>query len=466
MSAVTRPATEFSRAETYEAMPGGAATATRRSGGRDALGRPSGHLDGAARHDFVLGEALFNKLWVAAPSSTLASDGLGPFYNARSCQSCHLHGGRGHPPENGDATSMVLRLARDAGTEAEKAALARHDLLNYPDPVYGRQLQDRAIPGLAAEGRVAVDYTTQTVRLADGETVELRKSAYRIETLAYGPLDPATTISPRMAPAMTGLGLIEAIHPADILALADPEDTDGDGISGRAAWVRDMKTGQTAFGRFGWKAQAATLADQAATAFADDLGISTPLDNRPHGDCTERQADCLARPTGVQASLGPAEAPDPVLALTLAYVRHLAPPARRTASDARVLRGKRMFYESGCASCHHPKFVTRRDAEDPALAFQLIWPYSDFLLHDMGEGLADGQSVGEAGGREWRTPPLWGTGSATRADGSAFFLHDGRARTPAEAILWHGGEAAAARNRFATLSRDDRDALVTFLESL
>ncbi len=463
--AVTRPATDFTRAEAYEAMPGGAATASA-SRKRDALARPSAHLDADARHEFALGEALFGKLWVAAPSSTLASDGLGPLYNARSCQSCHLHGGRGHPPENGDATSMVLRLARAAGTEAEKAALARHELANFPDPAYGRQLQDRAIPGLAAEGRVAVDYTTETVTLPDGETVDLRRPAYRIEALAYGPLDAATTISPRMAQPMTGLGLIEAIHPADILALADAGDADGDGISGRAALARDMKTGKTVLGRFGWKAQAATLADQAAAAFADDLGISTPLDNRPHGDCTERQADCLARPSGIQVRLGPAEAPDPVLALTLAYVRHLAPPARRDTGDAAVLRGKRMFYESGCAACHHPKFVTRRDADDPALAFQLIWPYSDFLLHDMGAGLADGQSVGEASGREWRTPPLWGIGSAARASGSAFFLHDGRARTLTEAILWHGGEAAAARNRFATLPRDDRGALITFLESL
>ena len=462
---VIRPATDFTHAEAYEAMPGGAATAAA-SAKRDALARPSSHLDAAAKHDFVLGEALFGKLWVAAPSSTLASDGLGPLYNARSCQSCHLHGGRGHPAEDGDATSMVLRLARATETEAEKAAIALHKILNYPDPVYGRQLQDRAIPGLTAEGQVGVDYTTETVTLPGGETVELRKPVYRIDALAYGPLDPATTISLRMAQPMTGLGLIETIHPADILALADPDDADGDGISGRAAWVRDMKTGETALGRFGWKAQAATLADQAATAFADDLGISTPLDNRPQGDCTQRQTDCLARPSGVQANLGPAEAPDPVLALTLAYVRHLAPPARRGPGDATVLHGKRMFYESGCTTCHRPKFVTRRDADDPSLAFQLIWAYSDFLLHDMGDGLADGQSVGEASGREWRTPPLWGTGSAIRATGSAFFLHDGRARTLNEAILWHGGEAASARNSFAMMSRDDRDALITFLESL
>ena len=462
--AVTAPAADFSRAEPFEAMPGGATTG-RKTQGRDVFSTPSANLDSAAGHDFILGNALFRKLWVASPSSTLASDGLGPLYNARSCQSCHIRDGRGHPPEDGNAVSMVLRLARDASTPAEKVAFAAHEALNFPDPVYGRQLQDFASPGLAAEGRVAVRYMEEAVALSERETVSLRRPVYAVEALGYGPLDPATTLSARVAPPMIGLGLIEAIHPADIEALADPQDRDGDGIFGRVARVRDEK-GAPALGRFGWKAQNATVAQQTAAAFADDIGISTPLADRPYGDCTPAQTACLSRPNGVQKKLGPYEAPDPVLGLTSFYARHLAVPARRDVADPKVLAGKALFYAAGCAACHHPKFVTRRDAADPALAFQLIWPYSDFLLHDMGEGLADGQRVGEADGREWRTPPLWGIGLTRAVGGQAFFLHDGRARSLTEAILWHGGEGEMARTAFATLSRPDRDALLAFLESL
>ena len=265
---------------------------------------------------------------------------------------------------------------------------------------------------------------------------------------------------------MIGLGLIQAIHEADILALADPDDKDGDGISGKAAVTRDPVSGDPVLGRFGWKAQNATVRHQSAEAFAGDIGISTPEVNRSHGDCTDSQAACLALPVGVQPRLGDTEAPDPVLDLVTFYSENLAVPARRKASFAETLGGKKLFYEAGCTGCHTPKFVTRRDAGNKAHAFQLIWPYSDFLLHDMGEGLADGQPVGLATGSEWRTPPLWGIGLTQTVSGHTFFLHDGRARNLTEAILWHGGEAAAARDRFAAMAKSDRDALLAFLESL
>jgi CxxC motif-containing protein (DUF1111 family) len=205
---------------------------------------------------------------------------------------------------------------------------------------------------------------------------------------------------------------------------------------------------------------------QSAEAFALDIGISTPEVPLPDGDCTPAQTACLERPNGVQKRLGDAEAPPPVMDLVTFYAENLAVPARRKASFPETLAGKRVFYETGCVSCHHPKFVTRRDAGNKAHAFQLIWPYSDFLLHDMGEGLADGQPVGVATEREWRTPPLWGIGLTKTVNGHTFFLHDGRARNLTEAILWHGGEAQAARDRFAALEKQDRDALLTFLESL
>ena len=199
---------------------------------------------------------------------------------------------------------------------------------------------------------------------------------------------------------MSGLGLIEAIHPADIIANADPDDADGDGIRGKLPVVRDPQSGKLALGRFGWKAQSATVREQAADALATDIGISSPDARRSHGDCTPAQTACLALPDGVQPRLGDTEAPDPVLGLITFYSENLAVPARRKASFAETLAGKKVFYDTGCVSCHVPKFVTRRDAANAAHAFQLIWPYSDFLLHDMGDGLADGQPVGVASGSE------------------------------------------------------------------
>lgn len=467
VAAVTARTSDFSRAEQYEAMSGGAATSLAAIN-VNSFSHFSENITFAEEETFKLGNALFQKLWVSSPSSTQASDGLGPLYNARSCQACHIKDGRGHPPEDRatDATSMFLRLARTAKTPDEAAALKSLREMSLPDPVYGRQLQDLAIPGLKGEGRMVIEYSEEPVTLAGGEIALLRRPTYSVADLAYGDLDPTTTLSPRVTQPMLGLGLIQAIHEADILALADPDDADGDGISGKAAIAIDPTTGKQALGRFGWKAQSASVRQQSAEAFAFDIGISTPEVPLHQGDCTAAQTACLERPDGVQARLGEAEAPPPVMDLVTFYAENLAVPARRRASFPETLAGKRVFYETGCASCHQPKFVTRRDAANKAHAFQLIWPYSDFLLHDMGEGLADGQQVGVADGREWRTPPLWGIGLTNTVNGHTFFLHDGRARNLTEAILWHGGEAKAARDRFAALDKRDRDALLTFLESL
>ncbi|EKF60423.1 hypothetical protein QWE_05138 [Agrobacterium albertimagni AOL15] len=466
VASVTRPTEDFSKAEGFELMQGGAGTSPR-GVSADSFSDFSANITFAEEEEFKLGNALFRKLWVSSPSSTQASDGLGPLFNARACQSCHLKDGRGHPPEGDrDHTSMFFRLARPAATTEEQAKLDRLDAASLPDPVYGGQLQDQAIPGMAAEGRMAITYVEQTVNLSGGETVTLRRPSYSVSDLNYGPLDPTTTLSPRIANPMIGLGLIEAIPEEDIRALADPDDLDGDGISGKAQRARDHRTGEIKLGRFGWKAQNASVRDQSSSAFAGDIGISTPDDIRHFGDCTEKQTACFEAATGVQPRLGDTEAPDPVLELVTFYAKNLAVPKRRDVDDAQVLRGKEIFYASDCIACHRPKFVTSRKAENKAQAFQLIWPYSDFLLHDMGEGLADGQAVGDATGREWRTPPLWGIGLTQVVSGHSFFLHDGRARNLTEAILWHGGEAEAARKAFAAANPEDRKALITFLESL
>ena len=466
VEAITKPATDFSKPEPFELLQGGAGT-TKKKQNQDAFSQSSANITFEEEGTFKLGNGLFRKVWVSSPSSTQASDGLGPLFNARACQSCHLKDGRGHPPEGAaDATSMFLRLAREASSEDERTLVADGRALNFPDPVYGHQLQDLAVPGLSGEGQMTIAYTETPVKLGDETVVSLRKPDYSVTALAYGPLDPKTTLSPRITPQMIGLGLVEQIHPSDLLSRADPEDSDGDGISGRVNRMRDAKTGDWMIGRFGWKAQTPTIRQQTADAFAGDIGISTPDAPRSLGDCTEGQTDCLAMPTGVQERRGVVEAPDPVMDLVTFYSQNLAVPVRRNVGKTDVLAGKKAFYESGCVGCHTPKFVTRRDAPNRAQAFQLIWPYSDFLLHDMGDDLADGQQVGAAEGNEWRTPPLWGIGLTQRVSGHTFFLHDGRARNLTEAILWHGGEAQGARDAFAALTKSERDNLIRFLASL
>ena len=290
--------------------------------------------------------------------------------------------------------------------------------------------------------------------------------SYGVARLGYGPLHPDVTMSPRIAPPVLGMGLLEAIPEADILAGADPDDRDGDGISGRARRVWSDEHGRAMLGRFGWKAGQPTVAQQAAGAFLGDIGVSTPLRPHPYGDCTPTQRACRDAPHGDSPAADGAEAGAEMFDLLVFYTRNLGVPARRDIADALVLEGKRLFHESNCTGCHTPKFVTRRDAIGAEQSFQLIWPYTDLLLHDMGEGLADGRPEGEATGREWRTPPLWGIGLTATVSGHTLFLHDGRARNLLEAILWHGGEAEAARQRVVDMTRRERAALLAFLNSL
>ncbi|WMS45157.1 di-heme oxidoredictase family protein [Acuticoccus sp. MNP-M23] len=467
VQSVTRPTSRFDAAEPFEAKPGGAATSTAATDG-NAFSHPSANLTFEEREPFFVGNGIFKKLWVSSPSSTAASDGLGPLYNARACQRCHLKDGRGHPPRSADddATSMLMRLSVPPRTAEDEARLANFDTLRIPEPSYGGQLQDFAVPGLAAEGRFSINYDETEIELAGGETASLRKPEITIEDLAYGPMAPDVMTSLRIANPMIGLGLLDAIHPADILALADPDDADGDGISGKPSLVRDPETGALTLGRFGWKASTPSVKVQSAEAFSGDIGISTPLVTDAFGECSIAQSECRDLPSGVQPRLGEVEAPDPILPLVAFYSANLAVPARRDLDDPEVLAGKAVFYNTGCASCHTPKFVTSRDAENRAQRFQLIWPYTDMLLHDMGEGLADGRPVGSASGQEWRTAPLWGIGLTETVNGHTNFLHDGRARNLLEAILWHGGEAQAARDKVVALDPEARAALIRYLESL
>ena len=465
VAAVTAATQSFAAPEPFERMSGGAATSTERVNA-NAFSHPSANLAFADLQRFLLGNGLFRKDWVSSPSSTLASDGLGPLFNARACQSCHFKDGRGHAPSGPDesALSMLVRLSvPPRETQADDIAASR--LLAAPEPIYGHQLQDFAVAGLPAEGKVAVHYETVPVALKGGETVTLRRPELAVTDLGYGPLQDGTMLSARVAQPMIGLGLLEAIHQADILARQDPDDIDGDGISGRANWTRD-ETDTRRLGRFGWKAIEPSIAQQSAQAFFSDMGLSTPVASDPFGDCTNAQQACRTAPNGVQPHLGAEEVPGDLLDLVSFYASNLAVPARRGEGETAVLEGKRIFYDAGCPACHTPKFVTRRDAAHEAQRFQLVWPYTDLLLHDMGEDLADDRPEGLADGREWRTPPLWGLGLTKTVNAQATLLHDGRARTALEAVLWHGGEARTARDYVVDLDPRHRDALLRFLESL
>ncbi|WP_425074568.1 di-heme oxidoredictase family protein [Sagittula sp. S175] len=465
IAAVLAHPVDFGVPQRFEDMPGGAATVRARDTA-DAFSQPSGNISFERELDFKVGNGLFRKVWVSAPSSTLASDGLGPLYNARSCQRCHLKDGRGHPPEGPEDTaiSMFLRVSVP-GTPEDLIPEIEGYLATRPDPVYGLQLQDFGLPGHPAEYRLDISHEEHLVQLSDGETASLRAPSYSAANLGYGPLAEGAMLSPRVAPQMIGLGLLEAIPAEDILALADPEDANGDGISGKAQIVWSAEFDQPMLGRFGLKAGAPTIKEQSAAAFAGDIGISNPLFAAGAGDCTEAQVDCQAAAHGDTDERG-FEIDAEGLDLVTFYSRNLAVPARRGFDDPDVLAGKQVFYQTGCQSCHQPSFVTHRLEDQPEQSFQLIWPYSDMLLHDMGPGLADGRPEARADGSEWRTAPLWGIGLTQTVSGHSYFLHDGRARSLLEAVLWHGGEAQAQRDAVIEMPAKDRADLLKFLESL
>ncbi|KIC19858.1 di-heme oxidoreductase family protein [Leisingera sp. ANG-Vp] len=465
IAGATAPATDFSKPEAFENLPAGAATVRVRADD-EAFSQHSANLSFEQELEFKLGNGLFKKIWVFSPASTKASDGLGPLYNARSCQRCHLKDGRGHVPDQPDyaSTTMFLRVSTPGPVPPELQEITDY-IGTAPDPNYGTQLQDFSAPGITPEYKLQIEYEEFEIALNGGETATLRRPSYTAAELGYGPLADNAMLSPRVAPPMIGLGLLEAIPAADILAHADEEDADGDGISGRANLVWSPEFDQIMLGRFGLKAGTPTVHQQSAGAFSGDIGISTPLFPGHAGECTGLQTACQAAPHGGGDSRE-TEIDQPNMDLVTFYSRNLGVPARRDIGDRQVLRGKQVFYDTGCAACHVPKYVTHRLEDRPEHSFQLIWPYSDLLLHDMGEGLADHRPEARATGREWRTTPLWGIGLTKQVSPRATFLHDGRARTLLEAVLWHGGEAEAAKTRVVDLAPDDRAALISFLESL
>lgn len=446
----------FTAVEPGEQLSAGIGTVTKSD--HNAFSLPSANLSPSRRLDFGVGNSFFRNPWLIAPSTISARDGLGPLFNTNTCQSCHIKDGRGHPPtsDSDNAVSMLVRLSIPV-KPGQEALLERHGVI--PEPVYGSQLQDVAIPGAVPEGRIRVNYTSELVTLKDGTRIELQKPELEILQLGYGSLHPDTLFSARVAPPMIGLGLLEAIPEAAILANADPGDLDRDGISGRPNRVWDHASQSSRLGRFGWKAGQPSINQQNADAFFNDLGLSTSL--IAGSNCGEAQLGCLQLPSG-----GQPEVSDHILAQVLFYTRNLGVPVRRKFDDPQVRQGKGLFHEAGCQRCHIPSFTTAANAAEPELVSQVIRPYTDLLLHDMGKGLADDRPEFLANGREWRTPPLWGLGLTETVSGHTRFLHDGRARSSLEAILWHGGEAEGARKAVMDFDAEQRAALQAFINSL
>ena len=431
----------------YDPLLGGETTAF--SVGTNAFELSARNLPNDIRRIFEVGDSFFNQNWVTAPASTEARDGLGPTHNALSCSSCHSHDGRGKPPDHPDdpERGLLLRLSVPGA--------------NGPvdEPRHGGQLQDRSILGVPVEGRIVIGYVEMPGVYPDGASFSLRAPVYRIEDLAFGPLHPDVMVSPRVAPATIGMGLLEAIPEEIILALSDPEDANEDGISGRPNYVRDVQTGKLALGRFGWKANQPSVNQQAAGAFLGDIGITSSL--FPNDNCPAGQEACHKASNG-----GTPELPDERLKKVTIYTQTLAVPAMRNTEDDLVKQGARLFVQTQCALCHTPRYETGDTHPLEPLRNQIIFPYTDLLLHDMGNRLADQRPDGQASGTEWRTPPLWGIGLVETVSGHTMFLHDGRARSMEEAILWHGGEAEESRQQFMSLTKDERNALIRFLESI
>ena len=417
---------------------------------------------------FYSGRALAHQPWVKAPSSTTARDGLGPIYNARTCLACHINGGRGLMPVDSKSRLVhgIVRLSLP-GVDSIKGIV--------PDSQYGDQLQTQSIAlahqlGLTQfteqdvkpEANVYIEWSTQTYTYADGNSVELRKPKLRFENLAYGEFNEKIQLSLRNAPAIIGGGLLELISEKQLVQNV-VEQGQHLKISGRLNRVWNPKTRRLEVGRFGWKANKPNLLVQTAAAFHGDMGISNPL--FPNQPCVNTQTNCRQAITGNDKE--GFEINNKLLQQVTFFVQHIGVPAASEPKNReRYQLGKKLFAELDCIVCHKPSYTTEKSIQFPALSEQKIWPYTDLLLHDMGIGLSDGRSDYLASGREWKTPPLWGIGLSTQVNGSQLLLHDGRARSVEEAIVWHGGEAQSSKLKFTRLSQSQRQALIYFVESL
>ncbi|NIG55622.1 thiol oxidoreductase [Chitinophaga sp. Cy-1792] len=437
----TKPAT-FADGDYDPRLSGGIATVFDETS--KAFGNSVPGLSVYDQHIHDLGDKAVDQTFVTAPAPI--NSGLGPIFNNVSCKSCHHNDGKGNPTTGTVTSSMLIRLSIP-GTDVNGGPLAV--------PGFGLQLQDLAVFGKTPEAKVNIQYTEEVFTYADHSVTTLRKPAYTLQN-PYLPLPAGLMTSPRMAPPFFGLGLLQLIPESTILSYADENDQNKDGISGRPNYVYDPVQQKIMLGRFGMKANTATLLTQTAAAYQQDMGITSSV--FPQESCYgQSQYDGLKDDP---------ELPDTILNATVYYLQTLAVPARRNTTDPQVQSGERLFTVIGCDNCHKPTVLTGVDTRYPMLSNQRIHPYTDLLLHDMGDGLADGRPDFKANGSEWKTPALWGIGLFEKTNGTPYYLHDGRARTLEEAILWHSGEGEKSKNQFAALSKADRDNLVKFIKSL
>jgi CxxC motif-containing protein (DUF1111 family) len=430
-----------SRNDAHTALSGGATTIFDES--EEAFGTPAPNLQGENIERHEIGDVAFGLEHVDGPG---LNGGLGPVFDNVACEFCHPGDGRGRPPAGAEPFESFLFRSSVPGRESNGGPL--------PVPGFGGQLQMRSLPEYQPEISALISYVENTGTFADGTQFQLRVPSYTL-TGVYLPLPPDVLFSPRAAPVVFGLGLLEAVPDEEILSRADPRDRNRDGISGRPNYVWDAIKGRQVLGRFGWKANAPNLVQQAAGAYNGDMGVTSRL--FPAESCEGQHPGCARHDPEID---------DQTIADVALYTQTLAVPARRDLDDPVTTRGERIFYAVGCAGCHAPTLRTGRLRGVPEVSHQVIHPYTDLLVHDMGPGLADNRPDFQASGREWRTPPLWGIGLVETVNGHTNFLHDGRARTLLEAVLWHGGEAKAAQYRVRQLRSADRDALIAFLQSL
>ncbi len=424
---------------------------TTRSARNNAFGLPAANLSGDERLAFEVGDSFFTQAWVMAPASTDKRDGLGPVFNARACAGCHISDGRAAPKTSTDDATVGLFLRLSVPGETDVGG-------PVPVPNYGGQLQDQAILGVEPEGQMIIGYEYIEGSYGNGEPYQLRRPVYTVDNLAFGPMPADVMFGPRVAPPVFGAGLLEAIPAEAIVGNADPDDVDGDGVSGRANMTWSSVHEREMLGRFGWKAATATVAEQVAGAFLGDMGITNPIN--PEENCAATQQACASAIPGGEPNID-----EDLFGRVVFYSLTLAVPAMRDVTEPDVVEGAQLFEQAGCASCHIPTFETG-EHEINALSHQTIHPFTDLLVHDMGPDLADGRPDFGASGTEWRTPPLWGIGLTEQVNGHTFFLHDGRARNLTEAILWHGGEAEGAKQFFIELSDSDRSKILAFLGAL
>jgi CxxC motif-containing protein (DUF1111 family) len=438
------------KAEPWEAqdydprLAGGAQTVFSQGVGAFASAFPT--LSGERLELHELGDEHFETTFIAAPAPLF--QGLGTIYNNNSCFNCHINDGRGKPILGSEPLSSILFRISVPGNDVHGGPVGA--------PGYGGQLQDKAVFGYEAEGNVTVSWPESVFLFSDNDSAAMRSPLWSFSNMYTGSVPGGWMFSARVAPPLHGLGLLEQISEETMMSFADENDRDNDGISGKLNYVWDVKNQRMMPGRFGWKCEAATMEQQVAGAYNEDMGVTSSLLSKENSFSQPQHFDYGNH----------AEVPDSIFNAVVFYVRTLAVPARRDVIVDNILHGETIFAQAKCAGCHIPSVRTKTDVSFPEASNQLIRPYTDLLLHDMGPGLADNRPTFNANGNEWRTPPLWGIGLTQLVNGHSNFLHDGRARNLMEAILWHGGEAEYSKQYVKNLSKTDRDALIAFLKSL